>query len=128
LKPIHSGTGIRETEEYGFGTCQKKLVGKVSLDPEDCDSIMKIPLSSAEYFQDKKVARTHELYRLRAPCKALSGKDREILKMRYEQEILLKNMGEILGMRENTVTVQAKRCMDLLRGLSQEADERGAIS
>jgi RNA polymerase sigma-70 factor (ECF subfamily) len=116
------------TDEHRFRSRDKRQGETISLDLEDCDNGIKIILSSAEDLQDEKVARAQELQRLRASFRALSEKCREILKMRYEQELPFKHIGELLGATENTVTVQARRCLDELRALFQRADERGAIS
>jgi RNA polymerase sigma-70 factor (ECF subfamily) len=111
------------TDEHRFRSREKRQGQAVPLDHEDYDGAMTLALCSQDQPVDERIANSQQVLRLRASFRKLSERCRQILRMRFEQELPYKRIGEILGASENTVTVQTRRCLDALRELYEESDE-----
>jgi RNA polymerase sigma-70 factor, ECF subfamily len=62
---------------------------------------------------------------LRLAVEKLDDRCRELLKMRYFNELTYKEISEITGVQENTLNVRAKRCLDRLRSVYEDIETRG---
>jgi len=116
------------TDEHRFRSREKRQGEAVSLDQEDGAGVMRLALCSEDEPQDEQIARAQEVMRLRASFRKLSERCRQILRMRFEQELPFKRIGELLGVTENTVTVQARRCLEALRGFYHHSDATAGAS
>ncbi len=112
------------TDEHRFRSREKRQGQAVSLEQEDYDTAMTLALCSQDQPVDEQIATSQQVIRLRASFRKLSERCRQILRMRFEQELPYKRIGEILGASENTVTVQTRRCLDALRELYEESDSQ----
>ena len=70
--------------------------------------------------------RAELVSRLRVALKNLSSRCTQLITLRYLEELSFKEIGEIVGSSENTVTVQTRRCLDSLRLTFDESDKRGS--
>jgi len=75
--------------------------------------------------QDSQMERAELASRLRTALGELDPKCRELIELRYLQEMPFNEVAKIKGATENTVTVQTKRCLDKLKGVYQELEDRG---
>lgn len=66
-------------------------------------------------------ARAEECQRVRTVLQLLPEKDREILRMRHEDELTHAEVGEVLGITENAATVRYVRALRRLKTLWQQA-------
>lgn len=62
---------------------------------------------------------------LRRALEKLDDGCRELLKMRYFNDLSYKEISEITGVQENTLNVRAKRCLDRLRSVYKDIETRG---
>jgi len=116
------------TDEYRFQVRDKRCGETISLDQDDCSSQISQGLFTDEEPQDERIGKAEQVLRLRTAFRALSMKCREILRLRYDQELPFQEIGRLLGKTENTVTVQARRCLDELRDIYQQMEAKGARS
>lgn len=73
--------------------------------------------------QDSQMEKAQLVARLRTALGELDAKCRELIELRYLQEMPFNEVAKIKGATENTVTVQTKRCLDRLRGVYQELED-----
>jgi RNA polymerase sigma-70 factor, ECF subfamily len=74
---------------------------------------------------DLKLERAERASCLGAAMKELDASCRELLTLRYLKDLSYKEIAEKFGMSENTVTVQARRCLEKLRIKYRDAERRG---
>lgn len=113
-------------DHYRFSNAEKRSAKTQSLDQQNSDHLETAALISNATLPDEQVSSAQLVQYLRICIRRLSAKCREILKMRYEQDLPFKQIGAIVGASENTVTVQARRCMDELKALYHEMERTGA--
>ncbi|MFC1836205.1 RNA polymerase sigma factor [Thermodesulfobacteriota bacterium] len=66
--------------------------------------------------QEQQLAQTQQLDLLRRALRSLGPRCRELIRLRFYEELPYNNIGRILGGTDNTLTVQVRRCLDDLRG------------
>lgn len=113
-------------DQYRFSNAEKRSGKTQSLDQQDSDHLESTILVSDDCSPDEQVASAQLVHYLRICIRRLSARCREILKMRYEMNLPFKEIGAAVGATENTVTVQARRCMDELKALYFEMESAGA--
>jgi RNA polymerase sigma factor (sigma-70 family) len=69
--------------------------------------------------------RAELLQLLRGAFKSLGEKCRKLLRLRYYDELSFKEISTLLGAKENTLVVQARRCLDELKALYVELEQEG---
>jgi RNA polymerase sigma-70 factor (ECF subfamily) len=74
---------------------------------------------------DESIAKAEMVDLLRLVFRDLGRKCREILRLRYLEELPFKDISRMLGIAEKTLSVQTGRCIDELRGKYLRADKRG---
>jgi RNA polymerase sigma-70 factor (ECF subfamily) len=72
-------------------------------------------IESREGVEDQRVLATVELADLRAALKRLNERDRELLEMRYSQDLSQAEIARKLGIPEGTAKVRLHRARDRLR-------------
>ena len=112
-------------DHYRFSNAEKRSAKTQSLDQQNSDHLETTALISNATLPDELVSSAQLVKYLRICIRRLSSKCREILKMRYEQDLPFKQIGANLGVTENTVTVQARRCLDELRVQYSEIERKG---
>ncbi len=75
---------------------------------------------------DEQMERAEMASRLGAALKQLDPSCREILTLRYLNDLSYKEIAEQVGGSENTLTVQARRCLEKLRMKFREAERKGS--
>jgi RNA polymerase sigma factor (sigma-70 family) len=75
---------------------------------------------------DEQMERAEMASRLRAALKELDTSCRELLTLRYLNDLSYKEIAEIVGAGENTLTVQTRRCLEKLRIKFREAERKGS--
>lgn len=66
--------------------------------------------------QDEALAKKQLVMILRTGMQFLGERCRELLKLRYYEELSYKEIAALLGGTENSLTVQVRRCLDELKG------------
>jgi RNA polymerase sigma-70 factor (ECF subfamily) len=72
-------------------------------------------IEEQEGVEDRRVVATVELADLHAALKRLNGRDRELLEMRYSQDLSQAEIARKLGIPEGTAKVRLHRARDRLR-------------
>lgn len=75
--------------------------------------------------QDRQMERAQLVSQLRTALDGLDPRCRELIELRYLQEMPFNEVAKIQGATENTVTVQTRRCLDKLKAMYQELERRG---
>ncbi len=112
-------------DQYRFCTAEKRSGGTQSLDQQNPGHIETTALASTSTPPDEQVSSAQLTHYLRLSIRMLSSKCRELLKMRYEMDLPFKQIAVTVGATENTVTVQARRCLDELRARYKEIERKG---
>lgn len=76
--------------------------------------------------QEDELALRQQTHFLRQALRALGAKCRELLRLRYLEELPYKKISQILSVSENTLTVQAARCIRELKTIFQASIRKGA--
>ena len=76
--------------------------------------------------QEEELALRQQTHLLRQSLRTLGAKCRELLRMRYLEELPYQKISQILSVSENTLTVQAARCIRELKTIFQASIRKGA--
>jgi len=76
---------------------------------------------------DEHVSRAELIYCLRVSFRTLTERCRELLRLRYYEELSYREIAGIVGGVENTLTVQTRRCLEELRARYLEIQRTGAF-
>lgn len=112
-------------DEYRKGKAAKRDADVEAIDHTDPREGTRLALANDEDLQDTQMEKAQLVSRLRAALKNLSSRCTQLITLRYLEELSFKEIGEIVGSSENTVTVQTRRCLDSLRLTFDESDKRG---
>jgi RNA polymerase sigma factor (sigma-70 family) len=75
--------------------------------------------------QDSQMERVELSLHLKSAMDELDARCRELIRLRYYKELPFGEISETLGVSENTLTVQTRRCLDKLRTAFQDIERRG---
>jgi RNA polymerase sigma factor (sigma-70 family) len=75
--------------------------------------------------QEDQLVQAELVSLLRHAFRGLAARCRELLRLRYYEELAYKEIAEILDGNENTLMVQARRCVDDLRAHCDELQRKG---
>lgn len=75
--------------------------------------------------QEEELVRAELVDLLRRGFRSLASRCRELLRLRYYEELPYGEISEIVGAAENTLMVQARRCIDELRAQCDELQRKG---
>lgn len=84
----------------------------------------RIPASNCEN-QEEELSQAERKYLIELAFPNLQERCRDLLGMRFYQELPYKEITVILGGSENTLTVQARRCLEELRAIIDELMRKG---
>ncbi len=76
--------------------------------------------------QEEELALRQQTHLLRQALRALGAKCRELLRLRYLEELPYQKISQILSISENTLTVQAARCVRELKTIFHVSLKKGA--
>ncbi len=112
-------------QEYRKGATAKRDAGTDPLDLHDGaeEGARKIPWEGNS--QEEQLERSQLIELLRHGFRRLGERCRQLLTLRYYEEMPFKEIARLVGSSENTVTVQSKRCLDELRGAYHEGLRTG---
>ena len=75
--------------------------------------------------QDEQVEKAQHAWTLKRAFDELDGRCRELIRLRYYDDMPFAEIAELVGATENTVTVQTRRCLDKLRNSYRTQESRG---
>lgn len=85
---------------------------------------MTIILSNVDH-EEEELGKAQLVELLRHAFMRLGARCRELLRLRYYEELPYENITQIIGATENTLSVQAKRCLKELRACFDEIQREG---
>lgn len=115
-------------DEYRKLKASKRAGETESLDRTDSRAEGPHVATLSDDLQDSRIEKAEQSHRLRVAVRALDPKCRELITMRYLEELSFNEIAESVGVSENTVTVQTRRCLEALRRRFKETGRGGARS
>ena len=73
---------------------------------------------------DRQIERAQLTSHLRAALQKLDPRCRKLIQLRYYNELSFGEIGAIVGLTENTLTVQTRRCLEKLKALYKDFETR----
>src|SRR6266849_828553 len=115
---------IRDRPQFGNGLPpeKRKAVATVSL-PNDRDAMLLLPSSDPSPFE--AAARSEDAMRLAGRLQILPPLYREALLLRFQEDLSLAEMAQVLGAPTTTVTSRIYRGLAALRSAFEEGDSHG---
>jgi RNA polymerase sigma-70 factor (ECF subfamily) len=110
-------------DEFRKAKASKRDGQTEPIEHHDGDQEGAIMIASGADPQDSQMEKAQLVARLRTALGELDPKCRELIELRYLQEMPFNELARIKGATENTVTVQTKRCLDRLRGVYQQLED-----
>ena len=101
---------------------KRKAVQTVSL-PDDRDAMLLVPSSGPSPFED--AAQSEDAMRLAARLQILPPLYREALLLRFQEELSLAEIAQVVGAPVTTVTSRIYRGLAALRSAFEESDSHG---
>jgi RNA polymerase sigma-70 factor (ECF subfamily) len=77
---------------------------------------------------DARLEKAELVQEVRVAIRSLDPRCRQLITMRYLNDLSFKEIADALNVNENTVTVQTRRCLDTLRTRLRERKRRGTVS
>ena len=84
----------------------------------------KVPISDCEN-QEEQLSQAERKYLMRLAFQDLQERCRDLLELRFYETLPYKEIAEKLGGSENTLTVQARRCLEELRAIIDDLMRKG---
>ncbi len=113
-------------DEYRKGKAAKRDADVEAIELTDPREHTKLALAVDDDLQDAQMEKAELVSRLNSALGNLDSRCKELITLRYLEERSFKEVADILGSTENTVTVQTRRCLDSLRVKFKEPDRRGS--
>lgn len=102
-------------DEFRRGTAAKREGASVPVNHHDGDCEETVMIRSDAASQDQQLADAQINRLLMSAFKRLGEKCRELLRLRYLQELSFKEIAGLLGAKEKSLAVQAGRCLQDLK-------------
>jgi len=112
-------------QDYRRTTAVKRDAQTDPVNHHDSSDETCLTLKSPEYSQEKMLVKEEIVKILRVAVRSLGHECRELLKLRYFEELPYKEITKILGSSENTLTVKTRRCLEELRGNYHQLERKG---
>jgi len=74
---------------------------------------------------DRQMERAQLASHLRAALRGLDSRCRELIHLRYYNELSFSEIAAIVGLSENTLTVHTRRCLEKLKAVYKDLETRG---
>ncbi len=113
-------------DEYRKGQAAKRDADVEALGHTDSREHGKLSLAAEDDLQDAQMEKAELVSRLKDALRNLDRKCKELITLRYLEERPFKEVADMLGSTENTVTVQTRRCLDSLKVKFKEPSRRGS--
>jgi len=115
-------------DEFRKSTAAKRDKVTVPLNHHDSDNNEAVMVRSNLHNQEQQVAEAEMKQMLMVAFKRLGEKCRELIRLRYLQELSFKEIADILRAKEKTLAVQAGRCLQDLKDLYLKVEQKGVAS
>ena len=115
-------------DEYRRSKSAKRDGETVSVDHHDGGREGSVQLQSKHDPHWEQLERAELLQLLRGAFKSLGEKCRQLLRLRYYDELSFKEISRLLGAKENTLVVQSRRCIDELKTRYVELEQEGSVT
>lgn len=112
-------------DEYRKATANKRDGQQVPVNHHDHGDEGATMVPSNLDMQDNQVAKAELVQLLRLAFRQLGDKCRELLRLRYIEELSFKEIIPLLGGKEKTLAVQAGRCLDELKAIYDKRQPEG---
>lgn len=112
-------------DEYRRATASKRTGKTVAVDHHDSGQEAATTLKSALDLPEDQLERSEQLEILKRAFTNIGEKCRELLQLRYLEELPFKEIATLLGANKKSLAVQAGRCLDELRGTYADAEREG---
>jgi RNA polymerase sigma factor (sigma-70 family) len=112
-------------DEFRKGKAAKRHAETQSVDHHDGNEEGATMVESNLETQDSQVEKAELSLHLKSAMDELDARCRELIRLRYYKELPFGEIAEMLGISENTLTVQTRRCLDKLRTAFQGLERRG---
>lgn len=112
-------------QRHRSATAAKRAGVNVPVDHHDGGEEEAEKLASGIPTQEEQLAGAEMTAMLRQVMRSLDRKCRELLRLKYHDELQYHEISAQLGTPSNTLAVQAKRCMDNLRAAFSRAVRKG---
>jgi RNA polymerase sigma-70 factor (ECF subfamily) len=112
-------------DEFRKGKAAKRHAETRTLEHHNSGEETGANLMSAVELQDKQMERAELALRLKHAIDDLDDRCRELIRLRYYKELPFGDISEMLGVSENTVTVQTRRCLERLRTIFSALEAKG---
>ncbi|MBI4965379.1 MAG: sigma-70 family RNA polymerase sigma factor [Desulfomonile tiedjei] len=104
-------------DEYRKRKAAKRSADTQSVEHHDNDGEGTTMVPSDLAGQDEEMEKAELASHLRTALRELDEKCRELITLRYYNELPFSEIASMLDATENTVTVRIRRCLDKLRGI-----------
>jgi RNA polymerase sigma factor (sigma-70 family) len=115
-------------DEYRRFKTAKRNGETVSVDHHDGSQDGSVQLPSKHDPHEEQLEREELLQFLRGALKSLGEKCRQLIQLRYYEELSFKEISKLLGAKENTLAVQSRRCLDELKARYLELEQEGSVT
>jgi RNA polymerase sigma-70 factor, ECF subfamily len=112
-------------DEFRKGKAAKRHAETQMIDQHDGNEEGAAIVKSDLEPQDSQMERAELSLHLKSAVDELDTRCRELIRLRYYKELPFGEIAEMLGVSENTLTVQTRRCLDKLRTAFQDLERRG---
>jgi RNA polymerase sigma factor (sigma-70 family) len=112
-------------DEFRKGKAAKRNAETQSIDLHDGNEEGAAIVQSNIEAQDSQMERAELSLYLKTALDELDARCSELIRLRYYKELPFGEIAELLGVSENTLTVQTRRCLDRLRIAFQGLERRG---
>ncbi len=102
-------------QDYRRTTAAKRDAQTAPVNHHDSSDENCLTLRAPEYSQEQRLVREEIVKIVRVAVRSLGHECRELLKLRYFEELPYKEITKILGSSENTLTVKTRRCLEELK-------------
>jgi RNA polymerase sigma factor (sigma-70 family) len=112
-------------DEFRKGKAAKRHAETRAIDHHDGNEEGSAIVQSNMEAQDSQMERAELSLHLKNAVDELDARCRELIRLRYYKELSFGEIAKMLGVSENTLTVQTKRCLDKLKIAFQGLERRG---
>jgi RNA polymerase sigma-70 factor (ECF subfamily) len=121
------------TERVAIDEYRKRSAARRNLEAETTEGMIKgqnvaSQIESGPEAPDEQMERAETAACLGAALKELDASCRELLTLRYFNDLSYKELAEMVGVSENTLTVRTRRCLEKLRIKLREVERKGSSS
>jgi RNA polymerase sigma factor (sigma-70 family) len=114
-------------QEYRRLSASKRSGDHERIDENDQEMRNGNPMIASPATQEHALAREELVSILKMALAKIGSGCKKLLELRYMEELPYKDIAEIMGMKENTATVQTRRCLEGLSVEYSRLARKGAV-